>query len=234
MNTADENQTGDQSVNDGPTIGLEDAYGLQTPEDNRRLYEQWAATYDTDFLERHRYVYHREVVNALARYGTLPALDPILDVGCGTGVAGSTLRELGAREIDGLDISPEMLAQAGQRLDQQAEPVYRNLTVADLTQPLPIKSRTYGGVVSVGTFTHGHVGPEALDELIRIVLPNGVLCLGVNGAFYEVSGFESVVLAHVDQGRLARWHKTEAQMYENPPDGHEDDTAVALTLVLPD
>lgn len=33
--------------------------------------------------------------------------------------------------------------------------------------------------MSVGTFTHGHVGPEAIHEVVRIVRPGGVIALGI-------------------------------------------------------
>ena len=31
-------------------IGLDDAYSLKTPEDNKNLYAKWAATYESDFV----------------------------------------------------------------------------------------------------------------------------------------------------------------------------------------
>ena len=31
-------------------LGLDAAYAVQTPDDNRRLYARWASTYETDFV----------------------------------------------------------------------------------------------------------------------------------------------------------------------------------------
>ena len=47
-------------------VGLDEAYAISTPEDSRRLYARWAATYDADFVERERYVYPRTVAALVA------------------------------------------------------------------------------------------------------------------------------------------------------------------------
>ena len=54
-----------------------------------------------------------------------------LDVGCGTGLLAEHLRALGFANIDGLDFSADMLAEA-QRLKRINNAYYR-----DLNQPLP-------------------------------------------------------------------------------------------------
>ncbi len=217
----------------GGDVGLDAAYGLATPDDNRRLYKSWAASYDSDFIDRHQYVYHREVAAALIWVADGRSIEPILDVGCGTGVIGSALWEEGVRDIHGLDISPEMLAEAAARTASDGEAVYRSLVEADLTQALNVPSDRFGAIVSSGTFTHGHVGPEALNELIRIVRPGGVLCLGVNEQFYQASGFQRKLAGLADTGLLADCKVASARIYDDPPAGHEADTALAVTLVLP-
>jgi len=54
----------------------------------------------------------------------------ILDAGCGTGLVGVALAERGARSIDGVDLSPGMIAKA------KETGVYRRLAPADLSRPL--------------------------------------------------------------------------------------------------
>ena len=72
-------------VSDKRSISVDDAYDLETPEDSIRLYADWAGTYDTDFVSRLGYVYHRAVAELLIdRAGSDPGA--VLDVGCGTGV----------------------------------------------------------------------------------------------------------------------------------------------------
>ena len=92
--------------------------------------------------------------------------------------------------IDGLDISPEMLQQAAANV-HDGEPVYRHLVEADLTRPLTMVPGSYAGLISVGTFTHGHLGPEVLDGLLAIVRPGGRCAIGVNAAHYASHGFDA-------------------------------------------
>ena len=92
------------------SIKLEDAYALETPEDNRALYRNWASTYDDDFALRNKYVYPKSIATICASLVDASSPLTILDIGCGTGIVGTCLSELlPASLIDGVDISPEML-----------------------------------------------------------------------------------------------------------------------------
>ena len=143
-------------------IGLDDAYSVETPDDSRRLYAAWASTYDSDFIEANGYVYHQNVVNVFLDAGGGRDEAPVLDVGCGTGIVGEVLRARGVGHVDGIDISSEMLEVAGTKTTPTGEPVYRDLLEADLTERIGIPDDVYGAVVSVGTFTHGHLRPDAM------------------------------------------------------------------------
>ena len=83
------------------------------PDENRRLYAEWASSYEETFVAAKAYRYHLHVADTLVAH-VRPA-GPTLDVGCGTGVVGVALRERGVSEIDGVDISPEMLEQAAMK-----------------------------------------------------------------------------------------------------------------------
>ena len=93
---------------------------------------------------------------------------PVIDIGCGTGVAGVRLAHHGFGSIDGVDISPAMLDVAAQL------GVYRHLLTADLTQPLTIEHR-YAASVSAGTFTTGHVGADAIPAIVTLLQPEAVV-----------------------------------------------------------
>ena len=41
----------------------------------------------------------------------------------------------------------------------------------------------------MGVFTHGHVGSDRLEELVRIVKPGGIICFTINERVYESYGF---------------------------------------------
>lgn len=156
------------------------AYALKTPEDSRKLYADWAETYDADFAEASDYVLPQRVAEHFVGAG---GTGPVLDVGAGTGLCGQVLHALDVAPIDGTDISPEMLAVA------QKKRVYSSLFAADVTARMPVDDGYYSGVVSSGTFTNGHVGPEALDELLRVTCSGGLLALSINRVHFEDCGF---------------------------------------------
>ncbi|MDH5521396.1 MAG: methyltransferase domain-containing protein, partial [Acidimicrobiia bacterium] len=127
-------------------IGLHDAYSLKSASDVKRLYSRWADTFEEDFIVEHGYVYHRHVVEEFTRRADLDPTEAILDVGCGTGVGGVELRRRGPWPVDGLDLSPEMLAKATDKVDGAGTPIYRHLFEANVLEPLNIGDGSYGGV----------------------------------------------------------------------------------------
>ncbi len=160
---------------------LDAAYALETPDDNRRLYADWATTYDSGFAEDMDYRLPQMVALVLAEVFKGPG--PILDVGAGTGLVAQHFPMKGVFDMDALDISPDMLAVAADK------GFYRDTIEGDLTATLDIADQTYGAIVSSGTFTHGHVGPEALDELLRIARRDAVFVLSINAEHFKARGF---------------------------------------------
>jgi len=206
-------------------IGLGDAYNLESPDDNRRLYKSWATTYDDDFVASHGYSYPKAVAEVFLQHSTEADL-PLLDVGCGTGLVGAGLTGNGQREylagqIIGLDISPEMLAVAADRLDDAGDRIYVELIEADLTKALELPSERFGAVVSSGTFTHGHVGVEALDELIRVVRSGGLLCLGINSEHFQTEGFEAWFETATEGADIVALTIEHVPMYADPHKEHD-------------
>jgi len=198
------------SETDSPV--LQDAYGVKTPDDNLRLYARWARSYEEDFVAANGYVLHVHVAGTVARH--LTDLDaPILDVGCGTGIGGPALRERGFSTIDGLDLSAAMLAVAGRKLTRDGAPVYRSLIEADLTRETEL-SRAYGGIVSAGTFTHGHLGPPSLRLLWRLAAPGCIGAIGINSSHYANEGFADALAA---DDRIEIIEIVEVEIYRNPP-----------------
>lgn len=167
-------------------VKLSDAYGVTSPEENRELYERWAGSYDTEFADRHGYDYHNQVSEVFLRAGG--STDLVLDVGCGTGLVGSALRERGVRAVHGLDLSPAMLAEAAEKKTVEGDPVYTHLEEADLTATVDVPDETYPGLVTAGTFTHGHLGPDSLHEVVRMCTPGALLAIGVNAELFQTEG----------------------------------------------
>ncbi len=160
---------------------LDKAYALNGPEDCARLYADWAATYDLGFAVQNDYRLPAQVAAAFLAHG---GQGPILDIGAGTGLLAEALRAMGATaEIDGCDLAPEMLDRAREKS------LYTTLLQADVTRPFACP-RAYRGIVSSGTFTHGHVGPEAIARIEQHALPGALFALSINAGVYASRGFE--------------------------------------------
>ena len=164
-------------------IGYNDAYSLETPEDSVKLYKKWAQTYDEEFAINSNYISPTKISSFFNKHAKKTDA-PILDVGAGTGLVGECLHKTFNKKIIGIDISSEMLEQA------KFKKCYSSLVVADITKKIPLKNHSIGAVVSAGTFTHGHVGPDALDELLRITKPGGLFVLSINSKVFIKNGFQ--------------------------------------------
>ncbi|MCR8826790.1 class I SAM-dependent DNA methyltransferase [Pseudosulfitobacter koreensis] len=171
-------------MTDDPNLSA--AYALQTPEDSRRLYARWAETYDAGFAEATGYVLHLQVASLFAEQG---GSGPVLDVGAGTGLCGAALTAHGITPVDATDIAPEMLEVA------RGKKIYRTLFTGDILRGLDVADETYAGVVSSGTFTTGHVGPEALDEVMRVASSGGRITLSINAQHFAAQGFKGKLSA---------------------------------------
>jgi predicted TPR repeat methyltransferase len=172
---------------------LDRAYGLGGPDDARALYDEWAESYDTDLAdETQGYVGPEQAADTLVRIAGTGGT--VLDAGCGTGLVGRALADRGVSVVDGVDLSPGMLARA------EATGAYRHLAPADLTQPLATPADAYDAVVCVGTLTHGHVGPEVLAEFARVVRPGGYVVATVLDDIWTSGGYEAEADRLVDAG----------------------------------
>jgi len=107
---------------------LENAYKLSTPKDNVDYYDAFASTYDTEFADALGYYYPAAIV-ATYRDAASQSDTPIADIGCGTGLVATALN-LPREQVDGIDISPEMLGIA------EKKQLYRSLYKVDLTKSL--------------------------------------------------------------------------------------------------
>ena len=174
---------------------LEAAYDLETPEDNMKLYAAWAETYDTGYRASMDYILHRQVGQTYHALGGGPK---VLDIGAGTGALAEVLAPLGPYDMDATDISQPMLEVAAQK------DLYRRIFWSDVTAGLPVDDATYDGVVSSGTFTLGHVGPQAIGELLRVTKTGGHVVISVNEHHWHALHFECILGTMADQYDLAR------------------------------
>lgn len=161
---------------------LNKVYTAKNHEELMDAYKDWAGDYDADTVDAFGYVAHIESARALDQ--VLEDKNArILDAGAGTGLVGEELQKMGYARLDALDYSREMLDEA------QKKEIYRGLIQADMSRPLKMDDNQYDAVVCTGTFTFGHVNADALDELVRITRPGGMICFTIREGAYEEYGY---------------------------------------------
>lgn len=196
-------------------LNVDDAYAVKTIDDVVRLYGEWAEDYDEDLVKDTGYVVHLRVAELWIRQRSL-INGAVLDVGCGTGIVGEALRERGIEVIDGIDISPEMLAQACKKKTKDGLSVYRQLIQADLTKKLDIPDSQYAGLISAGTFTHAHLGPDPLDELWRVAASGACCAIGVRSTHFESTDFGEKLSNDAANGTITKPEFVEVNVYSEP------------------
>lgn len=198
---------------------LEEAYEINGPDEARRMYGAWAETYDESFGRAWGYIAPREIA-AILTAEIAPSAE-ILDIGAGTGLVAEHLR---GRVVDAIDITPEMLDVSREK------GLYRHLILGDLTQTLDIPDASYDAVVSCGTFTHGHVGPECFPELLRITRPGAVFACGTIGPVLDGAGFGSALarLTAADKITPIAWR--DIPIYEGADHPHKDDRGLVMVF----
>ncbi len=162
------------------------------------IYADWADKYDEDNDNKLKTVSQPTTVELFAKHITDASVE-ILDVGCGTGIVGKFLKRSGFTTYDGTDPTLEMLNLA----DKHG---YRHLFPLEPGEPLPVDDASYDAAFCVGVFTHGHLGPEGFDELLRVTKPGGMIAFTVNEGVWEPGRFAPAIEALSVQ---EKWHVIE-------------------------
>ena len=199
---------------------LQNAYDLKSPGDNIKLYSVWAETYDISFIDDMQYKLHFAVAEEFVLNG---GKGLILDVGAGTGAVAEALLQKAKFCIEATDISEEMLKVA------DSKNIYKRSFFSDLTKEISVTNSSYDGVVSSGTFTHGHVGPSSISELVRITKPGGLITISINEKHWISLNFESEVEKLNQYTRNYTLKKISIYGEQSMHD-HKDDKAVILTI----
>ena len=201
-------------------LSLESAYDLKSPSDNIELYSLWAETYDSGFIEEMQYKLHFSVANEFVFNG---GKGLILDVGAGTGALAEALLQKRKFIVEATDISAEMLEIA------KSKNIYTRSFLSDLTKEIPVNDNAYDGVVSSGTFTHGHVGPGAMHELVRVTKQGGLITISVNEKHWKALDFESEV-KKLSQSTRDYALKKISIYGDQSLHNHKDDKAIILSI----
>jgi len=154
-----------------------------------RLYDNYAASYDQKLVNNLRYQCPQLIRAALERHCQDKVA--ILDLGCGTGLCGQAVSSMATR-LDGVDLSPQMIAKARQRA------IYNELAVGDLYPFLEEKTGCYDVIVAAGVFEHigdpHHIFQAAFGALrdsglfVFTAEDNPTQMLGVNSSGYYMHG----------------------------------------------
>ena len=90
----------------------------------------------------------------------------ILDIGAGTGIIGQKLASIGYTNLQGIDLSPKMLAFA------ERKNIYRNIVCDSLYNwRKHFVAGQFDAALTCSVFTPGQLKPYALDEILLLVKP---------------------------------------------------------------
>ena len=157
--TPERDSTGD-SIGDWLTSSSDD------PTEVAGRYDDWARSYDAD-LSSWSYRAPDTVAGIVLDRGVTGS---VLDVGCGTGLVGRTLRDRGfGGRLLGLDISQASLDQA------RETGAYDSLDRADLQQRLPLDDDSVDATVCVGVMTYLPEVEAVWREFARVTRTGGTV-----------------------------------------------------------
>ncbi len=146
-------------------LGAAPIPGAMTPAFIRRLFDTYADGFDEALVNALRYVAPEALRQAVERAAPERHFMRVLDLGCGTGLAGLAFRPL-AERLEGVDLSPRMVAQA------IAKGVYDMAVVGDLVAHL----RSVPGAIDLVIAADVLVYFGALDDVFSAV--DGALTSG--------------------------------------------------------
>lgn len=157
----------------GAALGLALAGGAPAPDKApeayvRQLFDDYADTFDHALVDKLDYCAPQLLADALARTIDRRGGLSIMDAGCGTGLAAPALKPYASR-LDGVDLSPAMVARAAER------GLYDELVVGDLVGTLKARPAAYDLVVAADVLVYlGDLEP---------VMAAARLALNPGGAF---------------------------------------------------
>jgi predicted TPR repeat methyltransferase len=162
----------------------------------RHLFDQFSVDYDVRMLGQLGYG-APGILRSLAGLVGLTLRDglAILDLGCGTGLAGAAFADLAAR-LDGIDLSPAMIAKA------EARNIYDALYVGDIESAIGDTGRPYDLVLAADTLVYlGHLAPVFLNAAAALT-PRGMFLFTVERK--DGDGY--------DLGPKRRWRHSETYL----------------------
>ena len=165
---------------------LKTVYSETSSSKLNKHYKNWANLYDTD-MSSWGYAYPLQLNKILTNKLRLKKTIKILDAGCGTGYVAEVLNKLNYKNITGIDFSEEMLAIA------RSKKIYKKLICQSLNEKIELRSKQFELIICTGVLTSGHVGPNAINELVRLLKPQGFFVCSIAESVYKKNGFEKEI-----------------------------------------
>jgi predicted TPR repeat methyltransferase len=145
----------------------------------RALFDQFAPRFEATLSDSLGYrgpqLLHDAIAAACAAEGRPMRFDTMLDLGCGTGLAGAAFRPL-VRELAGVDLSERMVERA------RAKNIYDRLATGDLVQFLQAEAhngRRYGLILAADVFIYLAWLPSVVAAAARALAPGGFIAFTV-------------------------------------------------------
>jgi predicted TPR repeat methyltransferase len=155
-------------------LGAGEATPAMTPAYVQRLFDQYAVRYDTSLTERLAYrgpaILHEAVEQVVKAAGRRFYFDALLDLGCGTGLAGAAFRHACA-QLTGVDLSEAMVARAA------AKNFYDRLVTADVLGFLQQEASgdtKYDLVIAADVFVYVNELSPIFAAVERVTAPDGL------------------------------------------------------------
>ena len=161
----------------------------------RHLFDQFSADYDQRMIGQLAYAAPQILFDLAGMVVPRRENLSILDLGCGTGLAGALFKVLAAR-LDGVDLSPAMIAKA------RARGIYTSLDVGDLETSLSAPNRSYDLILAADTLVYLGDLAAVFGGAHNALAPDGAFLFTVETA--EGEGFEL--------GPKRRWRHSEAYL----------------------
>jgi ubiquinone/menaquinone biosynthesis C-methylase UbiE len=159
----------------------------------RSMFNRHAARYDATFAGKHSARMKKAALACLEG----PPRGALLDVGCGPGLLLATLAVNNPElRLAGLDIAPEMIRVATERLGVRAE-----IKLGD-AESLPWEEASFDYVFCVDSFHHYPNPKSALSEFHRVLKPNGQVVLADPTAPLPVRGVLNSIVRLLRMGDM--------------------------------
>ena len=163
----------------------------------RHLFDQFSAEYDARMLEQLHYGAPAILRNLAELVGLSPRRQyDVLDLGCGTGLAGEAFKDI-AKRLDGIDLSPAMVERA------EARGIYDRLMVGDIETAIAHIGGRYDAILAADTLVYLGELSSLFRNIARALAPQGMFLFSVERSA-DAKGFEL--------GPKRRWRHSESYL----------------------